>query len=49
VVDVNDLEAKHVGRGLLSWEQVSRGKDAKEMIKFFKGISKQMKKIKKNI
>jgi hypothetical protein len=50
VVDVNDLEAKHVGRDLLSWEHKFREeKMRKEMSKFFKGISKQMKKIEKNI
>jgi hypothetical protein len=50
VVDVNDLEAKHVGRDLLSWEHKFREeKTRREMIEFFKGISKQMKRIEKNI
>jgi hypothetical protein len=50
VVDVNDLESELVGRDLLSWEHKFREeKMRKEMIKFFKGISKQMKRIEKNI
>lgn len=50
VVDVNDLEAKHVGRDLLSWEHKFREeKMRKEMVKFFKGISRQMRKIETNI
>jgi hypothetical protein len=50
VVDVNVLEAKHVGRDLLSWEHKFREeKMRKEMVKFFKGISRQMKKIETNI
>ena len=50
VVDVNDLESELVGRDLLSWEHKFREeKMRKEMIRFFKGISKQMKRIEKNI
>ncbi len=50
VVDVNDLEAKHVGRDLLSWEHKFREeKMRKEMVNFFKGLSTQMKKIEMNI
>jgi hypothetical protein len=50
VVDVNALEAKHVGRDLLSWEHKFREeKMRKDLIKFFKTISRQMKRIQKNI
>ena len=50
VVDVNDLEAKHVGRDLLSWEHKFREeKMRRDLSKFFKGISKQMQGIEKNI
>lgn len=50
VVDVNDLEVKHVGNDLLSWEHKFREeKMRRDLSKFFKGISKQMKGIEKNI
>jgi hypothetical protein len=50
VVDVNDLEAKHVGSDLLSWEHKFREeKMRRDLSKFFKDISKQMKGIEKNI
>lgn len=50
LIDLNEIEKKHVKNNISTWEYIYReGKMRKDMIKFFKKISKQMKKIQKNI
>jgi len=50
LVEWRDVEKKHVKDNLFLWESTFReGKPRKDLIKFFKKISKQMKKIQKGI
>lgn len=50
LVDLSDVERKHVKPFLISWEHEFReGKLRKDLVKFLKTIAKQMKKVRKDI
>lgn len=49
LVERRDVEKKHV-KDILFWEHEFRdGKLRKDLVKFFKNVSKQMKKVQKNL
>ena len=50
LTDLDNIEKKHLKSNIISWEtKYKKGLLRRDLIRFFKDISKQMKKIEKNL